>query len=104
MLRKMKTMDGNTAAAYVSYAFTEVAAIYPITPSSVMADETDKYSVAGKKNLFGQPVKVTQMLPQLRLRRRVDRVAGAVPDFFAAGGSGSDLEVGSEVLFFHQIL
>ena len=44
------------------------------------------------------------MLPQLRLRRRVDRVAGAVPDFLAAGGSGSDLEGGSEVLFFHQIL
>lgn len=54
--RKMKTMDGNNAAAYVSYAFTDVAAIYPITPSSVMADETDKFSATGKKNLFGREV------------------------------------------------
>ncbi len=53
MARKMKTMDGNSAAAYVSYAFTDVAAIYPITPSSVMADEVDKYATAGQKNLFG---------------------------------------------------
>ena len=52
MARKMKTMDGNSAAAHVSYAFTEVAAIYPITPSSVMADESDKYAAAGRKNLF----------------------------------------------------
>ena len=74
----MKTMDGNTAAAYVSYAFTEVAAIYPITPSSVMADETDKYSVAGKKNLFGQPVKVTQMQSEAG-------VAGAVHGSLSAG-------------------
>ena len=54
MARKMKTMDGNSAAAHVSYAFTDVAAIYPITPSSVMADETDKYAAAGRKNLFGR--------------------------------------------------
>ena len=59
--RKMKTMDGNNAAAHVSYAFTDVAAIYPITPSSVMADETDKYAAAGRKNLFGREVKVTEM-------------------------------------------
>lgn len=59
--RKMKTMDGNSAAAHVSYAFTDVAAIYPITPSSVMADETDKYAAAGRKNIFGQEVKVTEM-------------------------------------------
>lgn len=76
--RKMKTMDGNTAAAHVSYAFTEVAAIYPITPSSVMADETDKYSVAGRKNLFGQPVKVTQMQSEAG-------VAGAVHGSLSAG-------------------
>ena len=56
MARKMKTMDGNNAAAHVSYAFTDVAAIYPITPSSVMADETDKYAAAGRKNLFGREV------------------------------------------------
>ena len=59
--RKMKTMDGNTAAAYVSYAFTEVAAIYPITPSSQMAELVDEWSALGKKNLFGQPVRVVQM-------------------------------------------
>lgn len=76
--RKMKTMDGNTAAAHVSYAFTEVAVIYPITPSSVMADETDKYSVAGRKNLFGQPVKVTQMQSEAG-------VAGAVHGSLSAG-------------------
>ena len=52
--RQMKTMDGNTAAAHVSYAFTEVAAIYPITPSSNMAEETDKMSANGVKNIFGQ--------------------------------------------------
>ena len=59
--RKMKTMDGNTAAAYVSYAFTEVAAIYPITPSSQMAELADEWSALGKKNIFGQPVRVVQM-------------------------------------------
>ncbi|MDP4121092.1 MAG: pyruvate:ferredoxin (flavodoxin) oxidoreductase, partial [Bacillota bacterium] len=61
MSRQMKTMDGNTAAAHVSYAFTDVAAIYPITPSSVMADETDKYAANGRKNLFGREVRVTEM-------------------------------------------
>lgn len=59
--KKMKTMDGNNAAAYISYAFTEVAAIYPITPSSVMAEVTDEWSANGKKNLFGQEVKVVEM-------------------------------------------
>ncbi|MGN1350821.1 MAG: pyruvate:ferredoxin (flavodoxin) oxidoreductase [Anaerovoracaceae bacterium] len=59
--KKMKTMDGNNAAAYVSYAFTEVAAIYPITPSSVMAEVTDDWSANGKKNIFGQEVKVVEM-------------------------------------------
>ena len=53
-----KTMDGNEAAAYVSYAFTEVATIYPITPSSPMADHVDAWAANGKKNLFGQPVKL----------------------------------------------
>jgi pyruvate-ferredoxin/flavodoxin oxidoreductase len=56
-----KTMDGNEAAAYISYAFTEVAAIYPITPSSPMADHVDKWSAHGQKNLFGQPVKLVEM-------------------------------------------
>lgn len=57
----MKTMDGNEAAAYASYAFTEVAGIYPITPSSPMADFTDVWAAQGKKNLFGMPVKVVEM-------------------------------------------
>ena len=57
MARKFKTMDGNTAAAHVSYAFTEVAGIYPITPSSPMADNVDQWSAAGRKNIFGNTVK-----------------------------------------------
>ena len=60
-MRKMKTMDGNTAAAYISYAFTEVATIYPITPSSPMAEHVDEWVSKGKKNIFGQPVKVVEM-------------------------------------------
>ena len=54
MARKMKTMDGNTAAAHVSYAFTECAAIFPITPSSPMAESTDQWATQGRKNIFGQ--------------------------------------------------
>ena len=61
MQRHMKTMDGNNAAAHVSYAFTEVAAIYPITPSSPMADFVDQWSAAGRKNIFGSTVKVQEM-------------------------------------------
>ena len=61
MARKMKTMDGNNAAAYASYAFTDVAAIYPITPSSTMAEVTDKWATAGQKNIFGRTVQVTEM-------------------------------------------
>jgi pyruvate-ferredoxin/flavodoxin oxidoreductase len=60
-MRKMKTMDGNTAAAYISYAFTDVAAIYPITPSSPMAEHVDEWSSQGKLNIFGQRVKVMEM-------------------------------------------
>lgn len=78
MARKMKTMDGNTAAAYVSYAFTEVAAIYPITPSSNMAEETDKMAAAGVKNIFGQTVKVTEMQSEAG-------AAGAVHGSLTAG-------------------
>ena len=54
-------MDGNTAAAYVSYAFTDVAAIFPITPSSNMAENVDEWAAKGKKNLFGQPVRLMEM-------------------------------------------
>ena len=61
MARKMKSMDGNNAAAYVSYAFTEVAGIYPITPSSPMADYVDQWSAQGQKNIFGTTVKVAEM-------------------------------------------
>ena len=78
MARKMKTMDGNNAAAHVSYAFTDVAAIYPITPSSVMAEETDKWAAGGKKNLFGQEVKVVEMQSEAG-------AAGAVHGSLSAG-------------------
>ena len=61
MVRKLKSMDGNTAAAHVSYAFTEVAAIYPITPSSPMADYVDQWSAEGRKNVFGTTVKVAEL-------------------------------------------
>src|SRR6056297_1179483 len=61
MAKEMKTMDGNTAAAYVSYAFTDVAAIYPITPSSDMAQYADEWAAHGQKNIFGQTVDVTEL-------------------------------------------
>jgi len=61
MAKKMKTMDGNTAAAYVSYAFTDVASIFPITPSSPMAEVVDDMAAHGEKNIFGQQVKVVEM-------------------------------------------
>jgi pyruvate-ferredoxin/flavodoxin oxidoreductase len=78
MARKMKTMDGNNAAGHVSYAFTDVAAIYPITPSSVMAEVTDKWSAEGRKNIFGQEVKVVEMQSEAG-------AAGTVHGSLAAG-------------------
>ncbi|MDD2216381.1 MAG: pyruvate:ferredoxin (flavodoxin) oxidoreductase [Eubacteriales bacterium] len=78
MNKKMKTMDGNTAAAYVSYAFTDVAAIYPITPSSTMAEVVDEWAAYGKKNIFGQEVKVVEMQSE-------GGAAGAVHGSLAAG-------------------
>ena len=78
MPRKYKTMKGNAAAAYVSYAFTEVAAIYPITPSSDMAEETDQMAAHGTKNIFGQTVKVAEMQSE-------GGAAGAVHGSLAAG-------------------
>ena len=60
-MKKYTVMDGNTAAAYSAYAFTEVAAIYPITPSSPMAEKVDEWAAKGRKNLFGSPVDVIQM-------------------------------------------
>ena len=61
MARKRKTMDGNTAASHVSYAFSDVAAIYPITPSSPMAEVADQWATEGRKNIFGQTVKIMEM-------------------------------------------
>ena len=61
MSKVMKTMDGNTAAAYISYAFTEVAAIFPITPSSPMPELIDEWAAHGQKNIFGQTVRVTEL-------------------------------------------
>ena len=60
-MRKMKTMDGNQAAAHISYGFTEVAAIYPITPSSPMPEHVDEWAANGRKNVFGHTVKVVEM-------------------------------------------
>ena len=61
MNRTKKTMDGNTAAAHVSYAYTDVAAIYPITPTSTMAEVSDQWAISGKQNIFGYPVKIAEM-------------------------------------------
>ncbi len=78
MARKMKSMDGNTAAAHVSYAFTEVAGIYPITPSSPMADSVDQWAAQGQKNIFGTTVKVVEMQSEAG-------AAGTVHGSLAAG-------------------
>ena len=78
MGRQKLTMDGNNAAGHVSYAFTDVAAIYPITPSSVMAEVTDSWSTAGRKNIFGQEVKVVEMQSEAG-------AAGTVHGSLAAG-------------------
>ena len=78
MGRKMKTMDGNHAAAHASYAFTDVAAIYPITPSSVMAEATDEWATQGRTNIFGQTVQVTEMQSEAG-------AAGTVHGSLAAG-------------------
>ncbi|MBQ1186940.1 MAG: pyruvate:ferredoxin (flavodoxin) oxidoreductase, partial [Clostridia bacterium] len=78
MARKFKTMDGNNAAAHVSYAFTEVAGIYPITPSSPMADYVDQWSAQGLKNIFGTTVKVAEMQSEAG-------AAGTVHGSLAAG-------------------
>ena len=78
MARKMKTMDGNHAAAHASYAYSDVAAIYPITPSSVMAEATDEWATQGRKNIFGQEVQITEMQSEAG-------AAGAVHGSLAAG-------------------
>ncbi|MBQ6361434.1 MAG: pyruvate:ferredoxin (flavodoxin) oxidoreductase [Lachnospiraceae bacterium] len=78
MARKMKTMDGNNAASHVSYAYTDVAAIYPITPSSVMAEVADTWATEGRKNIFGQEVKIVEMQSEAG-------AAGAVHGSLSAG-------------------
>ena len=82
MKRAMKTMDGNHAAAHASYAYTDVAAIYPITPSSVMAEATDEWATEGRKNIFGQTVQVTEMQSEAG-------AAGTVHGSLAAGAMTS---------------
>ena len=81
-MRKMKTMDGNTAAAYVSYAFTEVSSIYPITPSSPMAEHIDEWVAQGKKNIFNQTVKVVEMQSEAG-------AAGALHGILQSGALGT---------------
>ena len=82
MARKFLTMDGNEAAAHAAYAYTEVATIYPITPSSVMPEHVDEWATAGRKNIFGQPVQVTEMQSEAG-------AAGAVHGAIAAGAMTS---------------
>ena len=95
MARKMKTMDGNHAAAHASYAFSDVAAIYPITPSSVMAEATDEWATQGRKNMFGQEVQVTEMQSEAGAAGAVHGslaaagVSAAALALTACGGSGS---------------
>jgi len=80
MSRKFKTMDGNQAAAHVSYGFTEVAAIYPITPSSPMPEHIDEWSAAGRKNIFGNTVQVVEMQSE----------AGAAAEAAGAEAAGAE--------------
>ena len=80
----MKTMDGNQAAAHVSYAYTEVAAIYPITPSSVMPEHVDEWATEGRENIFGTTVEVTEMQSEAG-------AAGAVHGSLAAGALDNDI-------------
>ncbi len=91
--KKMKTMDGNNAAAHVAYAFTDLAAIYPITPSSVMAEVSDKWAADGRKNIFGQTVKIVEMQSEAGAAGAVDGSlsAGALShNLYRFSGSSSD--------------
>ena len=94
MARKKISMDGNTAAAHVSYAFTEVAAIYPITPSSVMAELTDSWSATGLKNIFGENVRVTEMQSEAG-------AAGTVHGSLAAGALTTTYTASQGLLLMH---
>ena len=86
MGKNMKTMDGNTAASHIAYAFTDVAGIYPITPSSVMAERVDEWSANGKKNIFGQEVRVVEMQSEAGAAGTVhgSLTAGALTTTFTA--------------------
>ena len=92
MARKMKTMDGNQAAAHASYAYTEVAAIYPITPSSVMPEHVDEWATEGRKNIFGQTVQVTEMQSEAG-------AAGAVHGSLSAGALTTTFTASLNLLF-----
>lgn len=90
MSKIMKTMDGNEAAAYTSYAFTEVAGIFPITPSSPMAEHTDDWAANGKKNIFGQTVKLLKCSPEGGASGTVTRFpCGRLPYNYLYSKSGS---------------
>ena len=75
MAKNTELMDGNQTTAYISYAFTEVAGIFPITPSSPMAEHVDEWAAGGKKNLFGQPVQVVEMQSEGGARRQIGRAS-----------------------------
>ena len=97
MARKMLTMDGNEAAAHVAYAYTEVATIYPITPSSVMPEHIDEWATAGRKNIFGQTVQVTEMQSEAG-------AAGAVHGSIAAGAMTSTFTASQGLLLMIPVL
>ena len=81
MIRVKKTMDGNNAAAHVSYAYSDVAAIYPITPSSTMAEVTDEWANAGRKNIFNQLRKQSQKMEEATLAIKRNALAYSVEDY-----------------------
>ena len=97
MARKMLTMDGNEAAAHVAYAYTEVATIYPITPSSVMPEHIDEWATAGRKNIFGQTVQVTEMQSEAG-------AAGAVHGSITAGAMTSTFTASQGLLLMIPVL
>ena len=96
MARAKQSMDGNTAAAHVAYAYTEVAGIYPITPSSPMADSVDQWSAAGQKNIFGNTVKVVEMESEAG-------AAGTVHGSLAAGAITTTFTAVNQVLWIDAI-
>ena len=104
MVRKFKSMDGNNAAAYVSYAFTEVAGIYPIPPSSPMADYVDQWAANGQKNIFGTTVKVCEMQSEAGASGTVhgSLAAGALTTTYTASQGPSGRHRGPCSL--HQLL